>query len=233
MTQKLFASALFAGVAAGLIAAALQLAFVQPVLLEAELYESGERVHFAEAQDAAHDHSDHDHSQDQGAEPGELTRNLWSVAFSALVYVGYGLILVAGFALAARFGVSVDARTGLLWGVAGYVAAHLAPAAGLPPELPGSSAAEVMPRQIWWFATVAATAAGIALIAFGKGMTHFALAALLILAPHAIGAPHPTVLAGVAPPELAGMFAGRTLAVGLAAWAVLGATAGWLWSRET
>ena len=45
MYGKVFTSALFAGFAAGLIAAALQLYFVQPVLLHAELYEGGDLTH--------------------------------------------------------------------------------------------------------------------------------------------------------------------------------------------
>ena len=41
MFSRILTSAVFAGAAAGLIAALLQLFFVQPVLLHAELYESG------------------------------------------------------------------------------------------------------------------------------------------------------------------------------------------------
>ena len=47
MPMKLLTSAVFAGVAAGLIAALLQFTFVAPSLLEGELYESGAKVHFA------------------------------------------------------------------------------------------------------------------------------------------------------------------------------------------
>ncbi len=237
MARKMLASAVFAGFAAGLIAAALQLVLVQPVLLQAELYESGELTHFggviADAASAAHDHATHDHAADSAATGGiDIARNGLTVLFSALVYVGYGLVLVAGFALAERLGHGVTARTGIVWGIAGFVAAQLAPAIGLPPELPGSAASELVPRQIWWFATVAATAAGLGLIAFGSGWAHWGLAVLLLLAPHVIGAPQPVALAGVAPPELAGEFAARALGVGLAGWSVLGLVAGHFWSRE-
>ncbi len=46
MNQKLLTSAVFAGVAAGLIAALLQFVFVIPALLEGELFETGARVHW-------------------------------------------------------------------------------------------------------------------------------------------------------------------------------------------
>jgi len=71
MFMRLFTSAIFAGALAGLVGGILQLGFVQPVLLMAELYETGQLVHF-------------------GAEPEaisisyagiDLTRDLWSLAF--------------------------------------------------------------------------------------------------------------------------------------------------------
>ena len=49
MFSRILVSALFAGFLAGLIAALLQLVFVQPVLLHAELYESGALNHFGDA----------------------------------------------------------------------------------------------------------------------------------------------------------------------------------------
>src|SRR5690606_8404374 len=59
MLARLLTSALIAGAAAGLIAALMQLVFVQPVLLHAELYEGGELTHFAAE-------GDHDHYHDHG-----------------------------------------------------------------------------------------------------------------------------------------------------------------------
>ena len=54
MLSRIVTSALFAGFAAGLIAALLQLAFVQPHLLHAEMFESGELVHSVTAGSSAH-----------------------------------------------------------------------------------------------------------------------------------------------------------------------------------
>ena len=231
MVQKMLVSAVFAGFAAGLIAALLQFAFVQPVLLEAELYESGELNHFNGVSEiGASDHGhDHGEADDEGS---EFTRNALSVVFSGLIYVAYALILVAGFALAASRGITITARSGMIWGIAGFVAVHLAPGFGLAPELPGSSAAEVGPRQVWWFVCVAATALGLALIGLGRNMVLWGLGALAILLPHLIGAPQPSSFNGVAPPELAGLFAARAFGVGLAAWTCLGLFAGYLWQRD-
>ena len=223
MFTRILVSGLFAGFAAGLIAALLQLVFVQPVLLHAELYEGGQLTHFGAAKAAGA----------QTAIGGiDLVRDGLSVLFTTLIYTGYSLILVAAMALAEDRGIRITVRQGLLWGVAGFAAVQFAPAVGLPPELPGSAAAEMGLRQVWWFGTVGATAAGLALIAFGKGWTSRGIAAVLILAPHVIGAPHPETFSGPVPPELAGMFAGRALGVGLVAWVLLGLFAAWFWIRE-
>lgn len=226
MFQKILTSALFAGFAAGLIAAVLQLSFVQPVLLHSELYEGGDLVHFGAATGA----NAHDLLAAQGV---DIMRDGLSVLFTALIYVGYGLLLVSGMSLAAERGAKIDARTGMIWGVAGWVAVQLAPAFGLPPELPGSAAADVGVRQVWWFGTVAATAVALWLIAFGRGWAMWGVGIILLLAPHVIGAPHPDEFAGPVPPELAGEFAARALGIGLAAWAMLGTFAGYFWSRES
>ena len=222
MFQRLLTSALFAGFCAGLIAAALQLAFVQPVLLHAELYEGGDLVHFgAEAVSA--------HPELPGFDP---VRDGMSVLFSALIYVGYGLILVAAMAMAHERGVTINGRTGLIWGIAGFLAFQFAPAFSLPPEVPGVAAAELGARQVWWWGTVAATGAGLAMIGFGRGLPAWGAATVLILAPHVIGAPHPDSFAGPVPPEIAALFASRALGVGFAVWAVLGGLAGYFWQRE-
>jgi len=245
MFRKIVACGIFAGFAVGLIAAVLQIAFVIPVLLEAERYESGEMVHFggaaevsAHVSDAEHDHSSHEHAAgtddgDEEAEGSLVLRHAKTVLATIATYAGYGLILVAGFALAGQRGYRPDGRTGLIWGLCGFVAVQLAPAAGLPPELPGSSAGELFARQVWWLSTILLTATGLWIIAFAKHWVPWVLGAVLILVPHLIGAPHPEELQGVVPPELAGLFAGRSLAVGLASWVCLGGLAGRLWNRET
>lgn len=222
MFQKILTSALLAGFCAGLLAAALQLMFLQPVLLHAELYEGGDLVHFgADAISASPDLP--------GFSP---MRDGLSLLFSALIYVGYGLVLVGAMALANERGVTITARSGLIWGLAGFIAVHFAPAASLPPEVPGVAYTDITLRQIWWWGTVIATAAGLGLIAFGQGWAAWGAAVILLLAPHIIGAPHPEAFTGPVPPELASLYASRALAVGMAAWAMLGLFAGHFWNGD-
>lgn len=237
-------SALFAGFAAGLFAALLHFAFVQKSILLGEQYEMGALTHFDNAVQPAeggHDHADpaqhadgqaHAHDDHAVAAPTEFSRNALTVLFSGLVYVAYALILVAGFALANHFGKCITPREGLLWGIAGFATFQLMPAMGLAPELPGTIAAELHLRQIWWWGTVATTATGLALIGYGRGVLLVGVALMLLAAPHVIGAPQAEQYWGVAPPELAATFAARVLGVGLVVWVTLGWLAGYFWSSK-
>ncbi len=222
MLGRILTSGLIAGAAAGLCAAVLQLLFVQPVLLHAELYEGGELVHFGAASVPAD-------RPEFGLDP---VRDGLSVIFSMLTYAGYALILVALMALAEGRGAVISARIGISWGVAGFVAVLLAPAFSLAPEVPGVAAAEIVPRQAWWFATALAAGAALWLLAFGQGWLAWGAAIVLLLAPHVVGAPEPDSFSGPAPTELGALFAARVLGVGLAAWVLLGLLSGLLWSSD-
>ncbi|MDT8344089.1 MAG: CbtA family protein, partial [Thermohalobaculum sp.] len=186
---------------------------------------------------AGHDHlpgqaHDDGHAHDDGASGG-IGRALLTILSTVATYTGFALVVVAGFALAEGAGlVRITARQGLAWGLAGFAATQFFPALGLAPELPGSGAAALEARQVWWLMTAALTLAGIGVLAAVKSPLRFGGLVLLAI-PHLIGAPHPEGYAGVTPPELAAHFAARALVVGAIGWVVLGWIAGLLWSRET
>ena len=224
MLTRIITTALFAGFIAGVIAAILQFLLVQPLLLHAELFEGGDLTHFG-ATGAG--------TPAQVAWSGfDPMRDLLSLVFTALIYTGYGFLLVAAIAFAADRGNEVTTRTGIIWGVAGFVAVQLTPAMGLPPELPGAGAADVAARQVWWLGTLFATALGLWLIAFGEGSVAWIIGVTALAIPHIIGAPEPDLLVGPVPPEIAAHFAARALGVGLVAWAILGALCGYFWNKE-
>lgn len=234
MLKQIFTSALFAGIAAGLISALLQFWLVTPVLLEGEAYETGAKNHFAgvlivDGEDPAPVEIE---SEAPPTFSQEIARHGMTVAMNMVVFTGFALILVAGIATAASAGHEINAKSGIIWGVAGFLAIHLAPAAGLYPELPGTPADDIYLRQMWWITTVVSTIVGLALIAFGNRVSLGLLGAVFIAAPHIIGAPHLDFYAGVAPPELSALFVSRTLAVACASWAVLGCVAGAAWHRQ-
>ena len=232
MFQRIIATALGAGVAVGLLLAALQHVALVPLILEAETYESG----------AAHKHAATSplyvfigpaQAHEQGASAsGDSDNSPWRAVLTTLATtltsIGFGLVLSGAFAISGR---DVDMREGLLWGLGGFASFALAPAFGLPPELPGSVAAELVARQIWWIATMAATACALAVMVFSRARWAVPLGIVLLIAPHLIGAPHPHNGAGVVPPELAAAFAARSLVVNAVFWALLGLAAGALYQR--
>ena len=239
MFQKMLTSAVGAGAAAWLLAAMLHFAFVQEYILLGETYESGEAVHFgglAQAEEAvAAEEPAEDPAMAEHAAPGDsetLSRDFWTVVFFGLVYVGYAMVLVAGFGLASAYGKRITAREGLLWGIAGFAVFQLAPAMGLAPELPGALAADLTERQVWWWGTALATGSGLALLGYGRGVAAVLAGLALLAVPHVLGAPEPASFGGVAPPEVAAAFTARVLGVALVVWTVLGWIAGLLWSRE-
>lgn len=219
---RILASALFAGATTGLIAALLQLAFVQPTLLHSELYESGELVHFGGELVSAHP-----------ALPGfDAMRDGMSILFTVVIYIGYAMVMVALLAIAEQRGRKITPKKGLLWGMCGFITFQFAPGLGLAPEVPGVAAADIELRQIWWIGTVISTGLGLWLIAFGANKGAYIIGAILLLLPHVIGAPEPEVFIGPVPPELAALFAARAFGVGMAAWVLLGLTSAYFWSAE-
>ena len=224
MTQRIFVSALVAGAVAGLIAAVLQFLFVIPLLLEGELYETGARVHFADGA-----------AESESGAPAlewDFQRHSLTVAFSMITWIAFSLVLTALMALRARSGWAITVESGALWGLMAFLAVQLAPAAGLPPELPGTAAADVTDRYVWWIGTIVAAGLALWLLTNKLNAASVALAIALLVAPHVIGAPHLDRYYGVAPPELSAHFVTRSLAVTAVVWTVMGAVIGWVWQRD-
>lgn len=248
--RHMLSCALVAGLAAGLLCALLQYLLVEPDILLAERYESGELVYFQAvagqgdhaaptmqgmdtgvSQTAAHDH---DHGHDAGAEDGQSPwqRHGLTVLFAVLTYCGYGLLLIAGIQLAEAVGLTIGRSEALLWGLAGFLAFQMMPALGLEPAVPGTPEADLTARQLWWVATAAATVIGLWFLAYGTALWQRAAGIVLLAAPHVWGAPKPEAYGGVVPPELAAAFTAHSLGVGLVTWLVLGAVTVALWQSE-
>ena len=242
MLKNLILSAAAAGVAAGLLTAALQHVTTTPIIIEAERYEGVAPAHDG----ATHDGATHDEASvtlgageavvtathgdtEHGWGPADgFERTFYTSLATILLGVGFALVLLSAMVLS---GVAINARSGLAFGVAGFASLALAPALGLPPEIPGSAAAAIELRQLWWGFTAIATAAGLAgLLLFDRiGMRIAGI--VLIALPHVVGAPHPHGYASGAPAELAGHFAAASLVVTAVFWAVLGAASGSAYER--
>ena len=232
MLHRILWAALVAGIVAGLATAVLQHFTTTPLILEAEAYENGV-AETASLQSGllvlAHVHGDHAEGAGESWAPADgLERTLYTAVATIGTAFGFALILLSAMILA---GAPITARSGLLWGLAGFAAAGLAPALGLAPELPGSAAAALEERQVWWIATALATAAGLWLVLRVARPLAIAGGIALILLPHVIGAPHPGGFTSTVPAELAGHFAAASLVVMAVIWALAGTLAGWMWQR--
>ena len=97
-----------------------------------------------------------------------------------------------------------------------------APGLGLPPELPGTAAAELSSRQEWWLMTVVATGGGLLLLFSQRKWGFRVLAVAILIAPHLIPAPQPAVEGSLAPADLQSQFRLATTLCNAAFWLSLG-----------
>ena len=221
--KRIFLSAILGGAVAGVAMAAGYHFLVVPMLLEAERYENAGS---AEAESHAHGHGTHENGHDAWAPEDGMERTISTTLTSLGAGIGFALLLIACYALRGR----VNWRQGVVWGLAGFVTFNVAPALGLPPELPGAAAADLEARQFWWVATVVLTGGGLAMIAFAPGYFRLIGVVPLIL-PHLVGAPQPEQHGGLVPAELEQAFIYMSLLANGGFWIVLGASTAYFFDR--
>ena len=146
-------------------------------------------------------------------------------------WADYLYILPALAVMLLVIGYPITLRNGALWGACGWLAVHMLPAIGLPPELPGFPAAELGDRQTWWLATVALSAVGLYLVVLREEIVAKVVGLALIAAPHVYGAPQPLDISSNVPAVLGAEFAVAALATTLAFWIVLGVVSGFINER--
>jgi len=250
MLTRILGVCLLAGALAGVLVAGVQHFTTVPLILKAEVYEKAGAssaidtgvarttwslgdaqvlLAQAETETGGHDHSAGEHSDHEAWGPADgIERTLYTSLATIGTGVGFALMLLAIMIVS---GVEITVRSATLWGLGAFVATGLATGLGLPPEIPGSAAAELLPRQIWWISTAVATALGIWLLFQRSQPLAIAAGVALIVAPHLIGAPEPEAFSSTAPAELAGHFASSSLAVQAMLLLLVGAFVGYFWRR--
>ena len=224
---RIVSTAVAAGLLAGLVLTAVQTVQIVPTILQAETYES---VSAPVVAPVAHAHgSAHADAHESATEPAHehagwkpengAERTMFTVLANVSMGVAYALLLCAALTVA---GARPTLRQGLMWGAACYVVFFVAPSLGLPPELPGTSAAPLRERQLWWSLTALSTASGLALLAFGRGRVRAIAGFILLAAPQMIGAPQPLVHTSSAPPDLQHAFVVASALANAAFWLAVG-----------
>lgn len=218
MLNRILMAAVIVAALSGIVVTGLQMVWAAPLIQAAETFEKPD----ADAVRAAGDR------QGERRTPGDgLARTFWTFVTNVLLGFGAALILLAAAAATGAGG----PRTGLSWAVAGFLSFAVAPAIGLPPELPGTVAAGLAERQVWWFGTAAATLIGLGAIRFAREPLMRLGGAALLLLPHAIGAPRPEVHAATAPLALQQEFIAASLVTAAVFWMLVGLGSGYLSER--
>ncbi|TWI50983.1 cobalt transporter subunit CbtA [Pseudomonas duriflava] len=228
MFKRIFFTAGFAGLLAALVLSLFQILWITPLLLQAETYEVA-----SESMVEPHEHAPgapaHHHDAEAWAPADGWERTLSTLGGNLVVAVGFSLMLAGLFTLRQPN----RAWQGVLWGIAGYLTFCLAPSLGLPPELPGTAAADLTLRQGWWIGTAAATAASLALLVFTRHWALRLVALVLLVLPHIIGAPQPAEHSSLAPESLQSHFRLAALISNAAFWIALGWLSAWFYTRDT
>jgi len=217
-----------------------------PLIAAAEVYESAlvpepevPAAHEHAAGMAAHSH-EHEHDATAWEPEGDLERGVWTLVANVLGATGFALLLVPMLAWwdRQRGGASASLKTGVLWGVAGWLSLFVWPALGLHPELPGEVAAGLYARQAWWLLAVGSAAGGLALLALATGKLRWLGVPLLVL-PFVVGAPLPegsafanfSADAAVKMQALQSQFLIATAVTSALQWLVIGAVSAWAVAR--
>jgi cobalt transporter subunit CbtA len=247
--RRVVLSALLVGAFAGLLLSAVQRLQITPIINSAERFEQARMPQHTEGVPEAgqahkHEHEHAGHVHPAGAwEPAEgAERIAYTVLSNVLTAAGFALVMLAAMSAWLRHVASagrkaatkLDWRSGLFWGLAGYAIFFVAPALGLPPEIPGAAAASLEARQLWWVFAVVCTAAGLAGAAFGGSSWRWAALGLLVV-PHLVGAPHPPTspfadhppAAAAELAELARQFVWATALANALLWLALGFASVW------
>jgi cobalt transporter subunit CbtA len=211
--RRIVFAAAIAGALAGVTLTVLQTSALVPLILEAESFEQAVATN-------------HDMPRDWAPEDGPERTFFTALANSG---AGVGFALLLGALFASREPVSV--LQGSLWGGAGFVVFYLNPALGLPPELPGTPAAPLTERQVWWFLAILATAGGMALLVTTRRWVCKAAGLALLAAPHLTGAPHPEYAASPVPDDLEWRFVFAATWTNGVFWLLLGSVLAWVYEK--
>ena len=228
--RKLVFTAVVAGLLTGGLVTLAHLLGTASIIARAEVHERSAAVHAGHGATAGHSAADA-HRGASAWEPEDgAERTLYTLLANVLTATAFSLLLAAAMELR---GGGADWRTGLFWGLAGFATFTLAPGLGLPPELPGTAAAPVATRQLWWAFTAAATAGGLASLFLQRRPVWAILGVALLIAPHLHGAPQPAEHSGAAPERLQRDFVVVATTTSLLFWAVLGTLTGLLLDART
>ncbi len=214
MIGRVLLAALLAGIAAGFFLGIFTETRLVPFILQAETMEAAAPTHSHDDKAPEHKHDINAWAPQDGSE-----RMIFTLATSMLAGAGFAAMLAGlSFVLA----IPITRANGIIWGLLGFAAVSLAPAAGLPPELPGMPAADLVDRQIWWVSTIACTGAALWLATQRREIWAITLGFALAMLPHFIGAPIANAHQSDIDGWLIQHFVANSLAINAMFWVLIG-----------
>ena len=172
-------ASLVIGTVAGLILSLAQFFMINPIIFQAESFEV-----------AGHDHGSHDHSAEAWVPADGVERSGYTAVANIFAGIGFTAVLLAIMSQCQALRLTqLTVAKGLLWGLGGFGVFFIAPAIGLPPEIPGIEAAPIEHRQLWWAATVLLVGLGLLVLAFAAWPVKPVGLVVLVL-PYVIYIPH-------------------------------------------
>lgn len=237
MIRRLFLTAIMAGFISGSIIAVIYQFTTVPLIHFAETFENKEKNESASVNKTIYSeaaiilvHGAKKYQNNAPWEPeNEFQRMFYTTLTTIFTGIGFALLLVSGMVMKNQ---AVDARRGVLWGACGFLAFTLAPAMGLPPELPGTAAGDIIARQTWWISATIAAIVGLWLLVFSESVIYRTIGSIIIIIPHIIGAPHPEAFSINGPPaEIAAKFVAVSITVSGLFWIFLGGFSGYFFAR--
>ncbi len=229
MIMRVLIAAILAGFVAGIAMTTIQHLKTTPLILKAEVFENSNiHAHAAGENTAEHKQQETANTaaevESQAWAPADgFERTAYSFLSGIIVAIGFALILAAASLLT---NISITPQNGAFWGFVAFAVFSLIPASGLPPELPSMDAAALPLRQVWWWATVAAGAAGVALIVLRGGVVFSAIGIAIIIAPHVIGAPQPASHETAIPAYLIQSYVANSIMAMAVTWVIVGIALG-------
>jgi cobalt transporter subunit CbtA len=192
--RNILLSAIVVGVLTGLAYGLFQQSQISPIIYAAEVYEVAEEPATSQDHHGAESVAHHHDAEAEAWGPADgFERIAYTYSADIAVGIAFALIMISLMALhnLKSNKPKVTALVGGIWGVAAMLSLFVAPALfGLHPEVPGTEAAVLENRQLWWVFCAAASIAGIAIVYYAPMM--FKLGGVLVGAvPHLIGAPMP------------------------------------------
>ena len=187
--SRIIYSSILLGIVGGILLTSLQIASQKPIIFAAESYQLDAVGTVVDSGDDGHSGHSHEHHDEAWVPANGLERTAYTLLANIFASIGFAAMVMALMCLSwLKRNRNISWSQGSLWGLAGFTALFLAPAIGLPPEIPGMVAAAVEHRQIWWTLCALSVAIGLGIFAFTPIRVK-ALGLLFLAIPYIVGAP--------------------------------------------